>query len=260
MDSEIIKLYKNGLSMVKIAKQLKMSNIRVRKILEKNNIMIRRLGQKYNLPDRTEFVKDCNEMRWYELEKKYDVSWSVIKYWKKRFKLTDGVKHDRAVMWRDVKGCWKCSSHKSNKGYPRGRGGVLIVKRNWEELHGMSWPDGKMTRHLCDTKWCINPDHVVPGTAFENMVDCVLDGRGKGRISEKYTTSMLLKALKRNIIAIAEDGRVVRTVDAVVYPIKCSDLKRKVVVKLSAKFERIPVDSQSKGVSNGGGSTAAIGC
>lgn len=38
-------------------------------------------------------------------------------------------------------------------------------------------PIGKIIRHTCDIKRCINFDHLVPGTYHENSMDCVERGR-----------------------------------------------------------------------------------
>lgn len=249
MGSEIVKSYRNGLSMVKIAKQMKLSNASVRKILEKYNIEIRRPGQQYNLPEKVQFKSDCKKLRWFELEKKYGVSWSIIKYWKKRLGLTDGVKHDRSVIWEvDRNNCWKCTSHKSAKGYPRGRGGGLIVTRNWEEVNG-DWPSDKLTRHLCDNKWCVNPSHIVPGTAMENIVDTILDGKGKKQ--KKYVNSLLASAFEQGIIRLDKSGFVERVVDGKKFSIK-GTIETVVRVETIGSFERIPVGKKSKGVNERG--------
>ena len=131
---------------------------------------------KYPLPDKALFEEDCKRMRWQALEKKYGVNQSTLCYWKRVYGMTDGVKHDRFVDVVETGSCWTCISHKAAKGYPRGKKGELIVKRMWIEKNGV-WPEGQLTRHLCDHKWCVNPDHVVPGTQFENLVDTILEDR-----------------------------------------------------------------------------------
>jgi hypothetical protein len=128
--------------------------------------------------------------------------------------------------------CWECTSHKSSKEYPRGNKGELIVKRLWVENYG-SWPKGKLTRHLCDNKWCINPTHIVPGTSFENMVDCVLDGKGK--TEEQFINSLLTKAFARGVIGLAKSGKVIRTVDGKVFDMR-GEIDAEVVVKYTGSF------------------------
>ena len=168
--------YLGGKTIQEIADLSGCSYTKVRNMLLKNNVELRRVGQQYILPDRSVFVEDCSKMRWRELEKKYGVSWSIIKYWKRRYGLTDGRKHDRMSVYDEEGDCWRCSSHKSGKGYPRCKGGKLVVVRNWEDKNGV-WPKGMLARHLCANSWCVNPNHIVPGTTFENIVDAILDGR-----------------------------------------------------------------------------------
>ncbi len=134
-------------------------------------------------------------------------------------------------MFENVGDCWKCTSHKSAKGYPRGKGGQLIVKRNWIAKNGI-WPSGKVARHLCAHAWCINPDHIAPGSQFENIVDTVLDGERKGK---KYFHGMLTRALKENVIYVNDDGYVVRTIDNKIYMIHA-----KIELIVQGTFQRLP--------------------
>lgn len=43
-------------------------------------------------------------------------------------------------------------------------------------LDGREMPDGLECRHLCDNPPCCNPDHLVPGTRHDNLVDIVYRG------------------------------------------------------------------------------------
>lgn len=75
-------------------------------------------------------------------------------------------------------GCW-CWT-----GYTDGRYGLISIKGKEEKAHRASYshfkgpiPEGMVVRHRCDNTKCINPDHLVLGTQFDNMRDMVERGR-----------------------------------------------------------------------------------
>ena len=195
-------------------------------------------GPKVQLPNRDEFIRDCETLRWFELEEKYGVCWSRIKSWKKRMGLTDGKKHDRVVVSEVLdSGCHRCTSHSSSHGYPRGNRGP-VVKRLWMSKNG-EWPSGKLTRHLCGNKWCANPDHIVPGDNFENNVDTLLDGQKK---LDAAARGLLARAICEGLIEVTPTG-LKRLIDGKVFPILASEIEKKVRVTYSGKFERLSVES-----------------
>jgi hypothetical protein len=64
----------------------------------------------------------------------------------------------------------------------RGRGGhgLFRLKTAYVSAHRMSWrifrgkiPDGLLIRHLppCHFGWCVNPEHLAPGTVKQNVAD-----------------------------------------------------------------------------------------
>jgi len=233
----VVEDYVGGMTIQKIADNNGCSCTPIRKILIKNCVKFRKCGQRYLLPEIEKFRRDCAMMRWYDLEKEYGVSWSIIKSWKVKYKMTTGKKEDREVVTEEMDGgCLLCTSHKSGKNYPRCRGGQLVVNRLWEMKNG-SWPKGKLTRHLCARAWCVNPDHVVPGTPFENIVDTVLDGLGKTQI--RYVNSLLARAFKENVIRFDRDGRVVRVVDGKLFNI-IGKVELEVKTVYRGEFERLP--------------------
>jgi hypothetical protein len=46
----------------------------------------------------------------------------------------------------------------------------------WCIYHRKIWPEGMQSRHLCGTNSCVNPRHIVPGTAQQNADDRVSHG------------------------------------------------------------------------------------
>jgi HNH endonuclease len=47
----------------------------------------------------------------------------------------------------------------------------------WELANNSKIPEGKVILHLCDQRCCVNPSHLQPGTAFENVHDMISKGR-----------------------------------------------------------------------------------
>ena len=76
-------------------------------------------------------------------------------------------------------GCWKCTSHcTTDQGY------VKITLNGIQSYgHRIMYEKkfGKITkdvlRHVCDNRWCINPDHLLEGTHNENVQDRVSRNR-----------------------------------------------------------------------------------
>ena len=79
-------------------------------------------------------------------------------------------------------GCWiwdECGGEKAR--YPslwnRDRKVMERANRFSYELHKGEIPEGMVVRHTCDVTWCVNPDHLVLGTQYDNVQDTVNRGR-----------------------------------------------------------------------------------
>jgi len=76
-------------------------------------------------------------------------------------------------------GCWLWLGSTRSNGYGtiklgggRGVRPRIIGAHRWSwELHRGPIPDGLQVNHHCDTRLCVNPDHLFLGTQHDNMVD-----------------------------------------------------------------------------------------
>ena len=59
------------------------------------------------------------------------------------------------------------------------------------ETHRGPVPEGKILRHTCDVRACINPDHLIPGTHSENVLDAVARGRWPDKGGENHGRAKL---------------------------------------------------------------------
>lgn len=75
-------------------------------------------------------------------------------------------------------GCWIWMGKTNDSGYAVGK-----VNGREQRLHRFMFsehiedPGELMVLHKCDTRPCINPDHLFKGTAADNIHDCMRKGR-----------------------------------------------------------------------------------
>jgi len=78
-------------------------------------------------------------------------------------------------------GCWLWMGYCHDLGYAlMYRGGAkrgFRVTRWILNRLGVDLSRGRMAAHTCDNPFCINPNHLFPATASENLKDCVAKGR-----------------------------------------------------------------------------------
>jgi hypothetical protein len=94
----------------------------------------------------------------------------------------------------DKNNCWICTSHKLNSsGYPR-----ITINKKQTTVHRYFYqqykknPEELIIRHTCDNPLCINPDHLVAGTHFQNVQDRV--ERNRSAKEESNGRSKLTKS------------------------------------------------------------------
>lgn len=84
-------------------------------------------------------------------------------------------------------GCWTWTGNSLPAGYGiithnqkingRWTGKTVYAHRLSYEIHHGEIPDGFMVMHKCDNPPCTNPNHLIIGTAQDNLNDMVKKGR-----------------------------------------------------------------------------------
>lgn len=101
--------------------------------------------------------------------------------------------------------CIRCTSHLLNpNGYPRmTRGGrIKTIARHIliRRLGGI--PPSIVSRHTCDNKWCIRPDHIISGTSAQNTADW--KERGTNKREQRGERNLCAKLTSAEIYQIRE--------------------------------------------------------
>lgn len=78
-----------------------------------------------------------------------------------------------------VKGCWLWIGSMSRKRYGNFyvRGKIIAAHRFSFLYFNGQIPNGMMIMHECDTRHCVNPEHLSYGTNDENVADRIKKGR-----------------------------------------------------------------------------------
>lgn len=95
--------------------------------------------------------------------------------------------------------CWAWTGGKIRRGYGmfRAAAGQIKAHRYAWELHHGPIPDGLCILHCCDNPSCVNPDHLSPGTAAENIAD--RDRKGRTNKGEDHYLAKLTAEQVRDI-------------------------------------------------------------
>lgn len=86
--------------------------------------------------------------------------------------------------------CWLWTHNKDSQGY-----GTFKWRRahrlGWMIANKADWPcDKTHARHLCHNPSCVNPDHIVPGSASDNEQDKIKAGRHRNGQNKKVKTPL----------------------------------------------------------------------
>jgi HNH endonuclease len=104
--------------------------------------------------------------------------------------ITEDVRRFLSKIYRDLAGCWIWKGSKrawrrepNDGGYGAfWQAGKVHRAHKWiyEQLVGRV-PRGKVLRHTCDTRSCVNIWHMHPGTQKQNVRDMLAKGREASR-------------------------------------------------------------------------------
>jgi hypothetical protein len=108
-------------------------------------------------------------------------------------------------------GCWLWTKYLGATGYGRIRndGQRYGAHRYSWEIHRGEIPAGMCVLHKCDTRPCVNPDHLFLGTKTDNANDRTQKGRGRGQPGESHYMAKLTEA---DVAAIRSDPRLQRII------------------------------------------------
>lgn len=86
--------------------------------------------------------------------------------------------------------CWEWQAGCSDSGY-----GKFSFRRQHHQAHRVAWflthgsfPSAPVLRHTCDNRLCVNPNHLIPGTQWENTHDMIDRGRANRATGDNHGT------------------------------------------------------------------------
>lgn len=101
--------------------------------------------------------------------------------------------------------CIRCTSHKPDYyGYPRTtrHGKIQKIARRILIRRLGEIPLSIVSRHTCDNKWCIRPDHIISGTQVQNTADW--KERGTNKREQRGEKNLCAKLTSEQIYQIRE--------------------------------------------------------
>lgn len=106
-------------------------------------------------------------------------------------------------------GCWMWMKSIGSHGY----GQATLPDKRVTVAHRVSFeafkgpiPAGKLIQHSCDSRWCVNPDHLSIGTDKTNAIDKQIKGRASKKLSPESVLAIRGRlALGHAMLKIARD-------------------------------------------------------
>lgn len=100
-------------------------------------------------------------------------------------------------------GCWLWLGGTTPNGYGRASTARahVVAHRVFYAYHKGPIPDGLQVCHKCDTRLCVNPDHLFLGTQSDNANDMYRKGRGNDCFGERNGIAKLTEAQVLEILA-----------------------------------------------------------
>lgn len=106
-------------------------------------------------------------------------------------------------------GCWLWIASATPSGYgtlTRFGKSHYAHRCAYEAKHGDGSAQGLVCRHQCDTPACVNPDHILVGTTWDNVQDAKLRGRLNAPKGIEHHKAVLTEADVLQMRALAKDG------------------------------------------------------
>ncbi len=119
----------------------------------------------------------------------------------------DEVRFWSKVDMRGPDECWEWTAARSDRGYGHfydcdyhtflAHRVAFVITNGDTELY---------VCHTCNNPSCCNPDHLFAGTQYDNMQQCIAEGRGTDNRGEKQGAHKLTEDDVRAIRALRNDG------------------------------------------------------